>query len=146
MQRRLPVAVVAVGLLAACTSGSGGRHPSSPSSSQVRLPTALATNTPHCRALAAAADRVARAEAQLYTSAGKGSLDALRSELHSLQAGAPANVQAALAQLATGFTSAQQLLAHPTARNKAQLSALESKLAADAELVSSYVVGKCKGG
>jgi hypothetical protein len=151
MQMRLVgVLVVTAGLVTACTGSSvthsAGTGPATgPTGS--RSPTALSTDTAHatafCRSLARAATRIASAEASVYTSGGAQTLQALQRELRGLEAGAPANVRSALEELATGFATAQQVVAHPTAQNKARLAALQAKLAADARVVSTYVVQKC---
>lgn len=152
MRIRFVTAVVATaGLLAACTGGSTA-HPTThapgpPTGSGSHSPTALATDTAHasaaCRSLVRAASRLASAQASVYTSGGAQALQALQRELRGLEAGAPANVRTALDELVSGFATARQVFTHPTAQNKARLTALQAKLAADARIVSSYVVQKC---
>jgi hypothetical protein len=140
-------------MLVACTSGSGQHSsrssppPTGPTFSQP--PVSLATGgnlSAYCQRLASAASRINTAQSKLYSSGGANSVQALQSELHALQAGAPSNISAALAELATGFGAAQQALAHPSQQNNQKLSALQPKLAADAQLVSQYVVNKCPAG
>jgi hypothetical protein len=142
------VSVVLAGTLSACTSGSGGS--AAPSSTFVRptpsRPTALATThlSKECARLASAANAINDAQGTLYTSGGDpASVHALQTRLRSLRAGTPANVSAALTELATGFGTAQQLLAHHGKNNNAKLGQLQQKLSADGQLVSQYVVEKC---
>lgn len=136
--------VLVVFLAAACTSGSGPAK--TPSSSVSHTPTALATSgnlSAQCRALVQVASRVSKAQTDLYASGSTSAIGDLQAALRSLDDGVPANVKAALGELADGFGTAQQLLAKPTDKNKAELAKLQSKLAADAQAVSTYVVSKC---
>jgi hypothetical protein len=135
------VLAVAVLVLAGCTSGSGhGRTTSSPS----RSAPATTGHSDFCARLAAAAERIAGAETDLYASR-RPAARALQSQLQPLQAEVPPNVGAALAELALAFRTAQRLLEHPTARNKAKLAELQPKLSLDTRIVTQYVVGKCPG-
>jgi hypothetical protein len=51
--------------------------------------------------------------------------------------------QAAPSELIAGFTTAGEVLSHPTKDNEAHLVALEPKLAADGQTISAYVVSQC---
>jgi hypothetical protein len=132
-----------VALLTACTgtSTTNGRPATS------HAPTALATDTAHltayCAGLAAAAAKITAAEVAMYGGTANAGAAPLIAELKALQANAPADIKAALTDLITGFTTAQDLLAHPTQQNKAQIEALAPKLAADGQKISAYIVSQC---
>jgi hypothetical protein len=133
-----------VAVLTACTGASttNGRPPTTS-----HPPTALATDTAHlsayCAGLAAAAAKITAAEIAMYSGTTNAGAAPLIGELEALQANAPAEIKAALEDLITGFTTAQDLLAHPTQQNKAQIEALAPKLAADGQEISAYIVSQC---
>jgi hypothetical protein len=145
------VAAVVAALLTACTGGTSGHPDARPTGPLPTLgtPTALATDTAHgqlssyCQGLAAAAAKINAAQVALYSGGSSSAVATLEAELKSLQAGAPAQIQAALADLISGFATAEKVLAHPTKRDEAELAALAPKLSADAQQISSYVISKC---
>ena len=134
--------------LAGCTSSARPKPTGPPSSTA--SPTALATGgaqqSAYCASLAAAAQKINSAEVALYSGthgATNATVASLVAELRSLQAGAPEDIQSALADMVNGFVTAQDLLAHPTAQNEAQLAAVAPKLAGDAQRISTYLISRC---
>jgi hypothetical protein len=148
---RLAVGALLVLGLAACTATSSGKPVTAAPATGPTTgpPTALATDTAHgnlsayCTSLAAAASKILAAEVALYSGGGNASIAPLVSELSALRAGAPPQIQASLSELIAGFTTAGQVLSHPTKDNEAQLVTLGPKLAADSQTISAYVVSQC---
>jgi hypothetical protein len=138
------VPIVLAVALSACSGGTVGGRPTQTLPSGP--PTAIATTgtlTPYCAQLATAATHIAAAESELYQGSSGSAVRTLQTELAALQVNAPPALKAALADLSNGFVLAQQLLAHPTQQNEAQLVAAEARLAADSQLISTYAVANC---
>jgi hypothetical protein len=140
--------------LAACTGT--GSHDTGPTTSASGTSTSVGSSLPatptttkrvsaQCATLRATGLKISQAEVQLYTASnGKSAaVDTLVTELNALKSGAPASIKSALADLASGFTQAQALLAHPSSANTSTLAQIGSKLAADSQKVSQYVASKC---
>jgi hypothetical protein len=141
---RALVAALLVAALAACGGGTVTGRPTQ--SRPSGPPSAIATTgslSALCAQLATAAARINAAETELYGGTSGNAVQTLQNELSALQVGAPAELQAALADLSSGFALAQQLLAHPTQQNKSQLAAAEARLATDSQLISNYAVAHC---
>ncbi|MFL6159263.1 MAG: hypothetical protein ACJ72D_24520 [Marmoricola sp.] len=139
-------------LLAAsvCLTGCGGgddKADASPSATKSRLggpSDPLTETTVPCARFAATAKKITDAQAALYTGKGGGApLEALVTELDGLKPGAPADVKAALTDMADGFRAASKLLDHPSALDRARLARLSPKLASDGQKISRYVVSRC---
>lgn len=100
-----------------------------------------------CDRYEATAQRITDAQTALYD--GKDSpedataVDALVAELEALEEEAPDDVDSALAGLAEGFRSAQQLLADPEAADPAELSTLSATLAEDGQAVTAWILEQC---
>lgn len=136
-------ALATVSALAALLGGCG-----SSSRSPAADPSATVTSTAvPCRRYAETAQRIADAQAELYsgraTASGQSTVERLAGELEALETGAPAEVANALADLADGFRLAQQLLSSPSTRGSAQLKALTSRLAEDGTTISTWIQGRC---
>jgi hypothetical protein len=90
------------------------------------------------------AKKITDAQTELYQrSGGSAAVDSLLNEFDGLRKGAPADVRAALTELGAAFRKAEQVMAHPTADNAAELRDLGPKLSEDSRKVNAYVVSRC---
>lgn len=144
------VVVVLAAALSACTddpesSPRSGPEPSPEPTSQSTAPEAPLTEvTVPCPEFADTAQRIADAQAALYSGAGDNTaIDDLEAELDALKEGAPPDVQAALTDIGAGFRDAAELLEDPTPKNKARLADLASTLAAAGQKITGYITSKC---
>ena len=145
MCRDIGGAVAATALVAVLASCSGGTTHGHGSDSIPHLPTGsgtLGTPNAQCAQLAATAQQITAAETALY-SGDQHALSTLDAALTAIRPTAPADVQSAIDRLNSGFHSASDLLAHPTAANKQKLSALAPQLAHDGMTVTSYATSTC---
>jgi len=140
---RTRVAILAVVLAAALTACSDGDDkPATRGAGSPGTPTTDHT-TVDCAEFAETAKKIADAQADVYAGGGRGAVDALVAELDELKDGAPADVQAALDDLADAFGQAAQIMTDPTDENKAELAALGPKLSEDGRTITAYIVSKC---
>lgn len=145
MCRHIGGAISATALVAVLASCSGGTTHGHGSDSIPHLPTGsgtLGTASARCAQLAAADQKITAAETALY-GGDQHALTTLDAALTAIRPGAPGDVQSAIDRLSTGFHSASDLLAHPTATNKQKLSTLAPQLARDAMTVTSYATSTC---
>jgi hypothetical protein len=142
------LAVVLATVLTACGGGSGSTSPRGSDPATRLGPTPTASLTPvtvPCKRYAGIAQEIATAETKLY-SAGSGADDALSSlvaELQKLKDGAPADVRSALDDLSSAFATARSELAAPTQAGTAKLKALATRLSADGQKITAYIVSTC---
>lgn len=138
--------VLGVALVAALTACSGGDGDGDGEPGAAPEPTESLTEVVvDCPEFADTAQRVADAQQALYARGGSGAdaVDDLVAELEALEVGAPADVRAALGDLAEGFQAAQRLLEDPTPEQQAELAEVSAELAAAGERVTAYITEQC---
>ena len=90
------------------------------------------------------ARRIAEAQAELYSGTSDAEVvDSLVAELDALKEGAPEEVRSALDDMGAGFREAAELLADPSAKDRAALARLAPELAADGETITAYITTQC---
>lgn len=126
----------------------GGSDDGAGSTNSDRLPeptASLTEMTIPCTEFQDAAAGIAKAQADLYDPAGaEGAIDALVRELDALKDDAPADIRAALDDLAEGFRAAAELLADPSAADQKALADLTTDLSAAGQKVTAYIVERCR--
>jgi hypothetical protein len=144
------LAVVLVAALGGCSddpessdSPSPSDSPSSPSlSTEQSVPlTEIAVDCPE---FADVAQKITDAQTALYDGSGDTAvIDDLVTELDGLKEGAPADIQAALDDMASAFRDAAEILADPTPEHQAQLAELGPQLAEAGQKITAYFTAKC---
>ena len=101
-----------------------------------------------CPKYAAIAQRIALAQAKIYTpgAAGDSALRSLQTDLGALKAKAPSAVDTAVDDLIAGFASVSKIVtaSPPPADAGKQLSKLSPRLTADTQVIAAYVTTACK--
>jgi hypothetical protein len=101
--------------------------------------------SPYCAKLIGASKRLTSAQADLYRggSGGHAALTRIVTELNGLRDGAPSESKAALADMASAFASAEQLVQNPASAASTQLAKVARQLSADGKRISAYATSKC---
>lgn len=142
--RRRPAALLLGPLVALAVASGCSDDPDKPDADPSAPLTDVAVD---CERYEDTAQRITDAQKALYD--GKDSpddataVDALVTELEALEEEAPDDVDGALAGLADGFQSAQQLLANPDAADAAALAELAPALAEDGQAVTAWILDEC---
>lgn len=150
MRLRMAFLIPLMMLSGALTGCGGDDAPSANATANTRLsPTApsgpLTEVTIPCARFEATAKRIAEAQSELYSAGGaQTAIDELVTELDGLKDGAPADVQKAIDDLVDAFRTASEVLANPTQEDAEKLQELGTELAESGQLVSEYIVSKCK--
>lgn len=140
--------------LTACGGGSGAHKTgaSAPSDPQTRLTTPSAPVTEvgiDCPKFAAAAQKIASAQGQIYTGAKADvatALNALKAELAALKDGAPADVSAAIDELSSAYDQIVRIRGGDmTGAAATKLRELGTKLGEDGQKITTYIVSRCHG-
>jgi ABC-type glycerol-3-phosphate transport system substrate-binding protein len=148
------IGAVFVGLvlvLVGCSSSSKSSSSSSASSSSAASTTAApssggGTNSDFCNRLISAVSQLGTvASAAANPSTAKAQIDKVTTFLTALEPGAPADVSAALSDLAQILKLAGDAIANPTGANASALQDLGTKLPADSQKLSAYITSSCSG-
>ncbi len=136
-----PVALLAA-LALACAACSGDKDASPPDPSASLTDIAV-----DCDRYEDTARRITEAQTALYDgkdSPGDASaVDELVAELEALEDEAPDDVDTALAGLADGFRTAEQVLAAAPSADAAELPRLSTGLAEDSQVVTAWILEQC---
>jgi hypothetical protein len=163
--RLVAIAVLATAALAACSSSSSGKgsvQTSPAAGTNSSSPNAPATgssgagshsassgggsDTALCAQLGHAQTEIQGLDADISDPAAlKTALDKEAGVLASLKAAAPPELSAALDDLSTLLTGAEQALANPAAPDLTKLEALATQIPADAAKIEAYVEKNCPG-